>query len=229
MSGDSPSILDRAAACGTKKRSRSCAHSGGYAPQAAPVAPRRRTGAFQRSSVPSFQRGVPPPHARPSQPVLMLAKRLSTVGTFANYGTTVTRVEIRERVLRALQRSRVLTPTNSELIGYFERVVEQIASPFAGSGEDDAVSSSSDDELAQTAILFMHYDADGDGLLSHAEFTALIQGTGAVQFHQPGHPVARLRLDFDLLPEWRMSFNLNHLWFDTTEVLEVSRNWKRQR
>jgi len=105
----------------------------------------------------------------------MLAKRLSAVGTFTNYGTTVTRVEIRERVLRALQRSRVLTPTTSELSGYFERVVEQITSPFSGSGEDDAVSSSSDDELAQTAILFMHYDADGDGLLSHTEFTALIE------------------------------------------------------
>ena len=31
-------------------------------------------------------------------------------------------------------------------------------------------------------------------------------------------------MDFDLLPEWRMSFNLNHLWFADTEVLEVSRN-----
>ena len=31
-------------------------------------------------------------------------------------------------------------------------------------------------------------------------------------------------MDFDLLPEWRVSFNLNHLRFDTTEVLEASRN-----
>ena len=31
-------------------------------------------------------------------------------------------------------------------------------------------------------------------------------------------------MDFDLLPEWRVSFNVNHLWFATTEVLEATRN-----
>ena len=47
---------------------------------------------------------------------------------------------------------------------------------------------------------------------------------GQSNFTNPGIQLLGFGMDFDLLPEWRMSFNLNHLWFDTTEVLEVSRN-----
>ena len=47
---------------------------------------------------------------------------------------------------------------------------------------------------------------------------------GQSNFTNPGIQLLGFGMDFDLLPEWRMSFNLNHLWFDTTEVLEVTRN-----
>ena len=47
---------------------------------------------------------------------------------------------------------------------------------------------------------------------------------GQSNFTNPGVQLLGYGMDFDLLPEWRMSFNLNHLWFATTEVLEVSRN-----
>ena len=47
---------------------------------------------------------------------------------------------------------------------------------------------------------------------------------GQSNFTNPGIQLLGFGMDFDLLPEWRMSFNLNHLWFADTEVLEVSRN-----
>ena len=47
---------------------------------------------------------------------------------------------------------------------------------------------------------------------------------GQSNFTNPGIQLLGYGMDFDLLPEWRMSFNLNHLWFADTEVLEVSRN-----
>lgn len=47
---------------------------------------------------------------------------------------------------------------------------------------------------------------------------------GQSNFTNPGIQLLGFGMDFDLLPEWRMTFNLNHLWFDTTEVLEVTRN-----
>jgi hypothetical protein len=47
---------------------------------------------------------------------------------------------------------------------------------------------------------------------------------GQSNFTNPGIQLLGFGMDFDLLPEWRMSFNLNHLWFDKTEVLEVTRN-----
>ncbi len=31
-------------------------------------------------------------------------------------------------------------------------------------------------------------------------------------------------MDFDFLPEFRISWNANHIWFDKTEVMEVARN-----
>ena len=47
---------------------------------------------------------------------------------------------------------------------------------------------------------------------------------GQANFTNPGIQLLGFGMDFDLLPEWRMSFNLNHLSFADTEVLEVSRN-----
>ncbi len=47
---------------------------------------------------------------------------------------------------------------------------------------------------------------------------------GQSNFSNPGTRLLGFGMDFDLLPEWRVSFNLNHLWFDDTEVLEVARN-----
>jgi len=47
---------------------------------------------------------------------------------------------------------------------------------------------------------------------------------GQSNFTNPGIQLLGFGMDFDLLPEWRMSFNLNHLWFADTGVLEVSRN-----
>jgi hypothetical protein len=47
---------------------------------------------------------------------------------------------------------------------------------------------------------------------------------GQSNFTNPGIQLLGFGMDFDLLPEWRVSFNLNHLWFATTEVLETARN-----
>jgi len=47
---------------------------------------------------------------------------------------------------------------------------------------------------------------------------------GQSNFTNPGIQLLGFGMDFDLLPEWRVSFNLNHLWFADTGVLEVSRN-----
>ena len=47
---------------------------------------------------------------------------------------------------------------------------------------------------------------------------------GQSNFTNPGIQLLGFGMDFDLLPEWRVSFNLNHLWFATTEVLEATRN-----
>jgi hypothetical protein len=47
---------------------------------------------------------------------------------------------------------------------------------------------------------------------------------GQSNFTNPGIHLLGYGMDFDLLPEWRMSFNLNHIWFDKTEVMETSRN-----
>ena len=92
---------------------------------------------------------------------------------FAAYGHLITRDEVRARLLGVLE-ARVLGRHNAELRGYFETLIAQLASPFAGVGEDDAISSASDEDLEQTALLFMHYDTDGDGLLTRDEFAALV-------------------------------------------------------
>lgn len=105
-----------------------------------------------------------------------MSRRISIANAqqLASYGQGISPAEVRHRVLRALER-RVLSGNKEELRGYFEVVIAQIASPFAGAGEDDAISSSSDEDIEQTALVFCHYDLDGDGLLSLSEFMALAQ------------------------------------------------------
>lgn len=46
---------------------------------------------------------------------------------------------------------------------------------------------------------------------------------GQSNFTNPGIRLIGLGADLDLMPELRVSFNLNQLWFDRTEVLEVAR------
>ncbi len=47
---------------------------------------------------------------------------------------------------------------------------------------------------------------------------------GQSNFVNPGVILAGVGADFDVLPELRISANVNHLWFDHTQVLEVARN-----
>jgi hypothetical protein len=102
---------------------------------------------------------------------------LGTAGSFNRYGRHITAEEVHRRVMGALER-RVLTATNQELRKYFQAVVDQTGSPLTGSGQDDAISSASDEDLEQTSLLLCHYDADGDGLLSRDEFAALVSLAG---------------------------------------------------
>ena len=68
-----------------------------------------------------------------------------------------------------------VAPHNKELRSYFDTLIEQCASPFTGAGDDDAISSSSDEELEQMALLFCKFDRDGDGLLNSDEFAAVVE------------------------------------------------------
>ena len=86
----------------------------------------------------------------------------------------ITREEVRQRIFSALE-MHVLGPHNKELRSYFDTLVEQCASPFTGAGDDDAISSSSDEELEQMALLFCKFDRDGDGLLNSDEFAAVVE------------------------------------------------------
>jgi hypothetical protein len=47
---------------------------------------------------------------------------------------------------------------------------------------------------------------------------------GQSNFNNPGTILVGLGTDFDLTPELRVSTNINHLWFDKTQVLQVLRN-----
>ena len=47
---------------------------------------------------------------------------------------------------------------------------------------------------------------------------------GQSNFTNPGIQLIGFGLDADITPQTRISTNINHLWFDTTKVLEVSRN-----
>ena len=47
---------------------------------------------------------------------------------------------------------------------------------------------------------------------------------GQSNFINPGTMLAGLGGDFDLTPNWRLSANANHLWFENTKVMQVLRN-----
>lgn len=47
---------------------------------------------------------------------------------------------------------------------------------------------------------------------------------GQSNFVNPGLVLAGIGADFDLTPEFRLSTNANHLWFENTQVLQVLRN-----
>ena len=47
---------------------------------------------------------------------------------------------------------------------------------------------------------------------------------GQSNFNNPGTMLLGAGADFDVLPELRLSANANHLWFENTAVLELSRN-----
>jgi hypothetical protein len=47
---------------------------------------------------------------------------------------------------------------------------------------------------------------------------------GQSNFNNPGLILAGVGADFDLTPQFRLTANANHLWFENTSVLEVLRN-----
>ena len=47
---------------------------------------------------------------------------------------------------------------------------------------------------------------------------------GQSNFTNPGIKLLGIGADFDITPAFRVSANINRLWFDTTQVLEVVRN-----
>ena len=69
---------------------------------------------------------------------------------------------------------RVLNEHNHELREYFSKVVRQMSS-LSVDGMEDGVALSTEEDLEQMALLFAHYDVDGDGFLSRAEFRELIR------------------------------------------------------
>ncbi len=52
---------------------------------------------------------------------------------------------------------------------------------------------------------------------------------GQSNFTNPGITLLGVGADFDLTPQTRLSFNINQMWFDETNTLEVSRNQSRVR
>jgi len=47
---------------------------------------------------------------------------------------------------------------------------------------------------------------------------------GQSNFNNPGTMLVGAGADFDLTPEFRLTFNSNHLWFEDTATLKVLRN-----
>ena len=84
------------------------------------------------------------------------------------YGLIATPESVTARVMEALERKVLQPPAATALLReYFETMLEEATTAY--SAGDDGISDAPLDELEQTALLFVHYDADGDGLLSHDE------------------------------------------------------------
>ncbi|UXI70322.1 hypothetical protein [Tahibacter amnicola] len=63
--------------------------------------------------------------------------------------------------------------------------------------------------------------AQRNGLLANLRSSKEL---GQSNFDNPGLRLIGIGADFDLTPQSRLSGNLNHLWFDKTEILETARN-----
>ena len=139
-----------------------------------PVRPAREAGVqlTHRTVRAVFVRGPCRDAAMP--PVARARRGRNALVTFEGYGEQVTEAEVTSRILGALEH-RVLTPANPELRGYFAMAATRTTSPFGGTGDDDAISKASDQDIEQTALLFCHYDADGDGVLNYDEFAAVVE------------------------------------------------------
>lgn len=70
----------------------------------------------------------------------------------------------------------------------------------------------------------------GGGIVNLSQRNALLNNLrsskehGQSNFANPGILLAGFGQDFDVTPQFRVSTNFNHLWFDDTAVLEVARN-----
>lgn len=108
---------------------------------------------------------VPQPNAAASFEGQSASQKKAAFGTFSSERARLT-------LIRALE-PRVLQPPDAtaELRSYFCTVA--LAAESAHGGED-GFSGTSDEELEQAALLFAHFDADSDGLLSRDEFIALL-------------------------------------------------------
>lgn len=106
------------------------------------------------------------------------------------YGADVSAGAVAARIMSALERKVLQPPAATALLrGYFDKMIEAIETAY--SAGDDGVSAAPLDELEQTALLFAHYDADGDGLLSRDEFADLIELVSS----QTGQPYSSEHVD----------------------------------
>ena len=125
--------------------------------------------------------------------------RAAPSAALATYGSRLSTTEVRRRLVRTLERN-VLSRQTPELRGYFELVADQMASPFLGNGEDDAVSTTSDDELEQVCLLFCHFDADGDGLRDFEDPDS--DDDGILDLMECPNSEKCLDTDFDSVPDY---------------------------
>jgi hypothetical protein len=77
------------------------------------------------------------------------------------------------RLMKVLER-RVFNERNLDLRNYFSNVVWQMQSLTAG-GAENGMTMSTEEDLEQMALLFMHYDVDSDGVLNRDEFRELMR------------------------------------------------------
>ena len=135
----------------------------GEEPMAQPTAARDRRGAGQGGST------APPP-----------PQQQEAYGGFNGERARLT-------LLRALEPNVLQPPeATAELRAYFCTVALAVQSAGAA-GVDNAFVGTDDVELEQAALLFAHFDADGDGLLSRDEFVALLGLVAAKAGHAYSH------------------------------------------